>query len=54
VGAEQVVIEGVWVIPVEFTPFVEGKLWKVLVVRIHVDECDGRSGQQIRDIAGDG
>jgi len=35
---QQVVVEGVGMVPVEFLSLVEGEGGEVLVVRIHVDE----------------
>jgi len=38
VRAQQVIVEGVRMVPVELFPLVEGEGGEVLVVRIHVDE----------------
>jgi len=52
--AEQIVVESVGMIPVEFPPLLERQLREILVVRIHVDERDRRRRQQFGDVARNG
>ena len=51
---EQVVVEGVGVVPVEASALVEGELGEVAVVGVHVDERDGECAEVVGDFAGDG
>jgi len=54
VPVQQIVIKRVGVIPVQPATLVERELGEILVVRIHVNECDGRRGQQFRHVPRDG
>jgi len=53
-GVQQVVVECVGMVPVEFPPLLERKLREVVVVSVHVDEGDGRRRQQLGDVASNG
>jgi len=52
--AQEVVVEGVRMIPVEFASLVERQGGEVLVVRVHVDERHRRSGEEVGDVPCDG
>ena len=52
--AEQIVVEGVRMIPVELPALVECEGREILVVRVHVDERDRRGGEQFGDVPRDG
>jgi len=52
--AQQVVIERIRVVPIEFSSFGEGQTGEILVIRIHVDKRDGRRRQKFSDIFRDG
>jgi len=54
VRAQQVVVESVRMVPVEFLPLVERKGGEVLVVCVHIDERNGRCRQKLGDIHGHG
>ena len=47
---EQVVVEGVGVIPVQAPALVEGELGEVAVVGVHVDERDGEGAEVVGDV----
>jgi len=53
-GAKQVVVERVGVVPIELPALVQGEGSEILVVRVHVDERDRRRREMIRDIPGHG
>jgi len=53
VRTEQVVVERIRVIPVQLAPLVQRQRREILVIRVHVDERDGRCSQKIRDVSGD-
>jgi len=53
-AAEQIVVECVGVIPVDLFPFGKRQLREILVVRVHVDEGDRRSRQQLRHVSRNG
>lgn len=51
---EQIVVEGVGMIPVEMSSFFEGKVSEIAVVCVHVDERDGESVERVGDVFCDG
>jgi len=54
VRAQQAIVEGVGMIPVELLSLVERNVGEVLVVRVHVDERHGRCGEVLGDVPGNG
>ena len=51
---EEVVVEGVGVVPVEEPSFFERELREVAVVGVHVDERDGELAEVVGDVSCDG
>src|SRR2546423_7706811 len=52
-SAEQVIVEGIGMIPIELAALVYSERCEILVVSVHVEERDGGSRKVLSDIPGD-